>query len=128
MLSAGLLEEVRLIRERRSVTRGTSVDARGRISATMAAFSGTMCVEEAQQQAVAATRQLAKRQLTWLRRRSVRSGSIPCILKLHRRFLMHCRRADSQNAWVGALTLKLCCASIESVCASCRTEVTRQYK
>ena len=48
---------------------GTSGDARGRISAVVETPGGRVRLDEAIEQAIAATRQLAKRQLTWLRRR-----------------------------------------------------------
>ena len=47
-------------------------------------LAGQIGLDEATEQAIAATRQLAKRQLTWLRRRVMRAGWIPCIQKSHR--------------------------------------------
>ena len=69
MLAAGLLDEVRALRERGDLTaEHPSMRAVGYRQAWQL-FGGTMRVGGGQEQAIAATRQLAKRQLTWLRRR-----------------------------------------------------------
>jgi len=69
MLAAGFLDEVRALRERGDLTaEHPSMRAVGYRQAWK--FLMGLCrLEEAEKQAVAATRQLAKRQLTWLRRR-----------------------------------------------------------
>jgi tRNA dimethylallyltransferase len=69
MLAAGLLEEVRVLRERNDLTaEHPSMRAVGYRQAWKF-LAGQYGLDEFKQQAVAATRQLAKRQLTWLRRR-----------------------------------------------------------
>jgi tRNA dimethylallyltransferase len=69
MLAAGLLDEVRALRERNDLTaEHPSMRAVGYRQAWKF-FSGQYGLDEFKQQAVAATLQLAKRQLTWLRRR-----------------------------------------------------------
>ena len=66
MMAADMMDEVRELAQERSHC-GTSVDARGRIPSGMGLPSGRWFDDD--RKAVAATRQLAKRQLTWLRRR-----------------------------------------------------------
>jgi len=69
MLAAGFLEEVRILRERSDLTaEHPSMRAVG-YRQVWSYLAGQCGLEEAKQQAIAATRQLAKRQLTWLRRR-----------------------------------------------------------
>ena len=79
MLAAGLLDEVRGLRERSDLrAEHPSMRAVG-YRQVWRYLAGQCGFEEAKQQAIAATRQLAKRQLTWLRRRAftsmIRSGS-----------------------------------------------------
>jgi tRNA dimethylallyltransferase len=70
MLSAGLLEEVRRIRESMSVcAEHPSMRAVG-YRQLWRHLSGLCSLQEAEEQAIVATRQLAKRQFTWLRRRA----------------------------------------------------------
>jgi tRNA dimethylallyltransferase len=69
MLDAGLLVEVRRFFERSDLTaEHPSMRAVG-YRQMWRHLSGTCALSEAKDQAIAATRQLAKRQLTWLRRR-----------------------------------------------------------
>jgi tRNA dimethylallyltransferase len=69
MLAAGLLDEVRGLRERSDLcAEHPSMRAVG-YRQVWRYLAGQCGLEEAKQQAIAATRQLAKRQLTWLRRR-----------------------------------------------------------
>ncbi|MGC1386830.1 MAG: tRNA (adenosine(37)-N6)-dimethylallyltransferase MiaA [Steroidobacteraceae bacterium] len=69
MLAAGLLDEVSALRARGDLNaEHPSMRAVGYRQA-WSYLAGQCGLEEAKQQAVAATRQLAKRQLTWLRRR-----------------------------------------------------------
>jgi len=69
MLAAGLLEEVSALRARVDLSaEHPSMRAVG-YRQTWSYLAGQCGLEEAKQQAIAATRQLAKRQLTWLRRR-----------------------------------------------------------
>jgi tRNA dimethylallyltransferase len=69
MLAAGLLDEVRGLRERSDLrAEHPSMRAVG-YRQVWRYLAGQCGFEEAKQQAIAATRQLAKRQLTWLRRR-----------------------------------------------------------
>jgi tRNA dimethylallyltransferase len=68
MMAAGFLEEVRQLRGRGDLTaRHPAMRAVG-YRQLWAHLDGAFGLEEAQQRAVAATRQLAKRQLTWMRR------------------------------------------------------------
>ena len=69
MLAAGFLEEVRVLKERNDLSaEHPSMRAVGYRQA-WTFLAGQYGLDEFKQQAVAATRQLAKRQLTWLRRR-----------------------------------------------------------
>jgi tRNA dimethylallyltransferase len=69
MLAAGFLDEVRALRERSDLcAEHPSMRAVG-YRQVWRYLAGQCGLEEAKQQAIAATRQLAKRQLTWLRRR-----------------------------------------------------------
>jgi tRNA dimethylallyltransferase len=69
MLAAGLVDEVRRLQERGDLrTEHPSMRAVG-YRQLWAHVAGQITLNEASEQAVAATRQLAKRQLTWLRRR-----------------------------------------------------------
>jgi tRNA dimethylallyltransferase len=69
MLAAGFLEEVRALRQRSDLSaEHPSMRAVGYRQAWKF-LAGECHLDEAKQQVVAATRQLAKRQLTWLRRR-----------------------------------------------------------
>jgi tRNA dimethylallyltransferase len=69
MLDAGLLAEVRTLYERGDLTaEHPSMRAVG-YRQLWRHLSGQCGLNEATNQAIAATRQLAKRQLTWLRRR-----------------------------------------------------------
>jgi tRNA dimethylallyltransferase len=70
MLAAGLLEEVRALFRRGDLSaEHPSMRAVG-YRQLWRHLAGQCALEQAAQQAVAATRQLAKRQLTWLRRRN----------------------------------------------------------
>ena len=69
MLSAGLLEEVRRIRESNLVSAEHPAMRAVGYRQLWRHLSGLCSLQEAQQRAVVATRQLAKRQFTWLRRR-----------------------------------------------------------
>ncbi len=70
MLAAGFLEEVNALRKRGDLSaEHPSMRAVGYRQA-WSYLVGQCGLEEAQKQAIAATRQLAKRQLTWLRRRT----------------------------------------------------------
>jgi tRNA dimethylallyltransferase len=69
MLAAGFLEEVALLRERSDLTaEHPSMRAVG-YRQVWRYLAGKCGMDEAKEQTIAATRQLAKRQLTWLRRR-----------------------------------------------------------
>lgn len=69
MLAGGFLEEVRALRERGDLTaEHPSMRAVG-YRQVWRYLAGECALEEAEERAIAATRQLAKRQLTWLRRR-----------------------------------------------------------
>jgi tRNA dimethylallyltransferase len=69
MLEAGLLTEVRTLFERSDLSaEHPSMRAVG-YRQLWRHLAGQCALEEARNQAVAATRQLAKRQVTWLRRR-----------------------------------------------------------
>ena len=69
MLAAGLVEEVRALYARGDLTPSASIDARGRLSAALALLCRRIArLQDATAQAVTATAQLAKRQMTWLRR------------------------------------------------------------
>jgi tRNA dimethylallyltransferase len=69
MLATGLFEEVRALRERSDLTaEHPSMRAVGYRQAWRY-LAGQCGLEEAKEEAIAATRQLAKRQLTWLRQR-----------------------------------------------------------
>jgi tRNA dimethylallyltransferase len=69
MLAAGFIEEVRRLRERRALTaEHPSMRAVG-YRQVWKFLAGQCELDQVRKQAVAATRQLAKRQLTWLRRR-----------------------------------------------------------
>ena len=69
MIAAGLLDEVRALKQRSDLSaEHPSMRAVGYRQAWKF-LAGECRLDEAKQQAVAATRQLAKRQLTWLRRR-----------------------------------------------------------
>jgi tRNA dimethylallyltransferase len=69
MLAAGFLEEVRILRERNDLTaEHPSMRAVG-YRQVWRYLAGDCTVDEASEQAIVATRQLAKRQLTWLRAR-----------------------------------------------------------
>jgi tRNA dimethylallyltransferase len=69
MLAAGLLDEVSALRARGDLSaEHPSMRAVG-YRQVWSYLAGQCGLEEAKQQAIAATRQLAKRQLTWLRRR-----------------------------------------------------------
>ena len=70
MLSAGLLNEVRRIRDSGTVTAEHPAMRAVGYRQLWRHLSGLCSLQEAQEQAVVATRQLAKRQFTWLRRRS----------------------------------------------------------
>jgi tRNA dimethylallyltransferase len=69
MLSAGLLEEVRRIRDRAVVTAEHPAMRAVGYRQLWRHLSGLCSLQEAEELAVVATRQLAKRQFTWLRRR-----------------------------------------------------------
>jgi tRNA dimethylallyltransferase len=69
MLSAGLLDEVRRIRDGGAVSAEHPAMRAVGYRQLWRHLSGLCSLQEAQQQAVVATRQLAKRQFTWLRRR-----------------------------------------------------------
>ena len=67
MMGAGLLEEVRRLRDRGDLTvRHSAIRSVG-YRQLWGYLDGEYDLEEAARRAVAATRQLAKRQLTWLR-------------------------------------------------------------
>jgi tRNA dimethylallyltransferase len=69
MLAAGFLDEVRRLRERNDLhAEHPSMRAVG-YRQVWRYLSGQCALDEASEQAIAATRQLAKRQLTWLRAR-----------------------------------------------------------
>jgi tRNA dimethylallyltransferase len=69
MLEAGLLAEVSKLFERRDLSaEHPSMRAVG-YRQLWRHLAGQCLLDEAKEQAIAATRQLAKRQLTWLRRR-----------------------------------------------------------
>jgi tRNA dimethylallyltransferase len=69
MMASGFLDEVRTLYERSDLTaEHPSMRAVGYRQAWMF-LAGRCSLDEAKEKAVAATRQLAKRQLTWLRRR-----------------------------------------------------------
>jgi tRNA dimethylallyltransferase len=69
MLAAGFLDEVRTLYERTDLTaEHPSMRAVGYRQA-WTYLAGQCSLDEVKEKAVAATRQLAKRQLTWLRRR-----------------------------------------------------------
>jgi tRNA dimethylallyltransferase len=69
MMGAGLLEEVRALFERSDLSaEHPSMRAVG-YRQLWRHLAGQCALNEAENQAIAATRQLAKRQLTWLRRR-----------------------------------------------------------
>jgi tRNA dimethylallyltransferase len=69
MLAAGFLDEVRSLRERTTLSaEHPSMRAVG-YRQVWNFLAGQCGLDEAKQRAIAATRQLAKRQLTWLRRR-----------------------------------------------------------
>jgi tRNA dimethylallyltransferase len=70
MLGAGLLDEVRRIRAGGAVTMEHPAMRAVGYRQLWRHLSGLCTLQEAEQQAVVATRQLAKRQFTWLRRRS----------------------------------------------------------
>jgi tRNA dimethylallyltransferase len=70
MLSAGLLDEVRRIRESGAVTAEHPAMRAVGYRQLWRHLSGLCTLREAEDQAVVATRQLAKRQFTWLRRRN----------------------------------------------------------
>jgi tRNA dimethylallyltransferase len=68
MMAAGFLEEVQQLRSRADLTaRHPAMRAVG-YRQLWAHLDGAFGLEEAKQRAIAATRQLAKRQLTWMRR------------------------------------------------------------
>jgi tRNA dimethylallyltransferase len=69
MLSAGLLEEVRRIRESNAVSAEHPAMRAVGYRQLWRHLSGLCSLQEAHKLAVVATRQLAKRQFTWLRRR-----------------------------------------------------------
>ena len=69
MLNAGLLEEVRQIRDSGTVTAEHPAMRAVGYRQLWRHLSGLCSLHEAQELAVVATRQLAKRQFTWLRRR-----------------------------------------------------------
>src|ERR1700678_4252944 len=70
MMGAGLLEEVRALFERSGLSaEHPSMRAVG-YRQLWRHLAGQCALDEAKSQAIAATRQLAKRQLTWLRRRA----------------------------------------------------------
>jgi len=69
MLNAGLLEEVRKIRDTGTVTAEHPAMRAVGYRQLWRHLSGLCSLQEAQELAVVATRQLAKRQFTWLRRR-----------------------------------------------------------
>jgi tRNA dimethylallyltransferase len=70
MLAAGLLDEVSVLRARSDLcAEHPSMRAVGYRQA-WSYLAGQCSLQEAKEQAIAATRQLAKRQLTWLRRRA----------------------------------------------------------
>jgi tRNA dimethylallyltransferase len=70
MLTAGLLDEVRRIRDSGEVTMEHPSTRAVGYRQLWRHLSGLCTLREAEEQAVVATRQLAKRQFTWLRRRS----------------------------------------------------------
>ena len=70
MLAAGLLDEVRRIRDSGAVSAEHPAMRAVGYRQLWRHLSGLCSLQEAQEQAVVATRQLAKRQFTWLRRRS----------------------------------------------------------
>jgi tRNA dimethylallyltransferase len=69
MLDAGLLEEVRSLRQRGDLTAEHPAMRAVGYRQLWHHLSGQIGLNEAIEQSVAATRQLAKRQFTWLRRR-----------------------------------------------------------
>ncbi len=68
MLDAGLVAEVRALRERGDLHPGLPAIRAVGYRQIWAHLAGECTLEEASQRAIAATRQLAKRQLTWLRK------------------------------------------------------------
>jgi tRNA dimethylallyltransferase len=75
MMTAGFLEEVRALHHRGDLTaRHPSMRAVG-YRQLWAHLEGEYDLDEAILRGVAATRQLAKRQLTWLRAEAARNGS-----------------------------------------------------
>ncbi len=68
MLAAGLLDEVLRLRRRRDLHPGLPAIRAVGYRQLWKHLDGSCTLEEATQQAIAATRQLAKRQLTWLRK------------------------------------------------------------
>lgn len=67
MLSAGLLEEVAALRGRGDLSRDLPAVRAVGYRQLWQHLSGELSLPEAREKAIAATRQLAKRQLTWLR-------------------------------------------------------------
>lgn len=68
MMAAGLLDEVRQLRQRPDLHSGLPALRAVGYRQLWRHLEGQCSLEEAVQQAIAATRQLAKRQLTWLRK------------------------------------------------------------
>jgi tRNA dimethylallyltransferase len=67
MLETGFIEEVRALHQRKDLHTGLpSVRCVG-YRQIWSMLEGEISLEQAREQAIAATRQLAKRQLTWLR-------------------------------------------------------------
>ena len=68
MMADGFLDEVEALCGRGDLTRPASGHARGRLPAAVGAPGRRYALQEAVQRGIAATRQLAKRQLTWIAR------------------------------------------------------------
>jgi tRNA dimethylallyltransferase len=67
MMAAGFLDEVRRLRDRGDLTSGHSSMRAVGYRQLWSHLDGHYDLEEAMRRALAATRQLAKRQLTWMR-------------------------------------------------------------
>ena len=126
MLDAGFVDEVRSLYERGDLSpEHPSMRAVG-YRQLWRYLAGQCALNEAENQAIAATRQLAKRQLTWLRRRANARWFDSMRPDVERAIF----DALSEGGFAyGLIKLgSLRCASINRVCASCRMEVIRQYK
>jgi tRNA dimethylallyltransferase len=76
MMAAGLLDEVRQLRDRGDLSAALPAMRAVGYRQLWAHLSGELSLEQACAQAVSATRQLAKRQLTWMRSGRPVCGSI----------------------------------------------------